>query len=113
GLKEPKDMQDLLSRAQCYINYEDKMLGERAEKNKNPPKKEERAKEDKGRKTPRGNYIGYTPLNAPRETILQECANTEFSDAGIRHPREIRENPRTYMTKFCRFHRSAGHDTED
>ncbi|MCI23327.1 hypothetical protein A2U01_0044506, partial [Trifolium medium] len=90
GLKEPKDMQDLLSRAQCYINYEEKMLGERAEKNKNPLKREENSKEDKGRKTPRGNYIGYTPLNASRETILQECANAEFVEVGIRPSREIR-----------------------
>ncbi|MCH83581.1 hypothetical protein A2U01_0004407 [Trifolium medium] len=62
---------------------------------------------------PERNYIGYTPLNTPHETILQECANAEFAEAGIRPPREIRENPRTDTTKFCRFHRSAGHDTED
>ncbi|MCI84785.1 hypothetical protein A2U01_0106063, partial [Trifolium medium] len=37
------------------------MLGEREEKNNNPPKRAEKSKEDKGRKTPRGNYIGYTP----------------------------------------------------
>ncbi|MCI17485.1 hypothetical protein A2U01_0038633, partial [Trifolium medium] len=68
---------------------------------------------DKGRKAPRGNYIGYTPLNTSRETILQECTNAEFAEAGICPPREIKENPRTYTTKFCRFHRSARHDTED
>ncbi|MCI58465.1 hypothetical protein A2U01_0079720, partial [Trifolium medium] len=57
GLKEPKDMQDLLSRAQRYINYEEKLLGERAEKNKNPSKREGKSKESGGRKTHRGNYI--------------------------------------------------------
>ncbi|MCI09366.1 hypothetical protein A2U01_0030452, partial [Trifolium medium] len=76
-------------------------------------KREEKNKEDRGRKTPRGNYIGYTPLNTSRETILQECANAEFAEAGVRPPRENRENPRTDTTNFCRFHRSAGHDTED
>ncbi|MCI16582.1 hypothetical protein A2U01_0037726, partial [Trifolium medium] len=110
GLKEPKYMQDLLSRAQCYINYEEKMLEERVEKNKNPPKGERKDKEDRRRKTPRGNYIDYTSLNASRETLLQEWANAEFAEAEIRPPREIRENPRTDTTKLCRFHRSAGHD---
>ncbi|MCI30990.1 hypothetical protein A2U01_0052201, partial [Trifolium medium] len=89
------------------------MLVERADKNKNPSKREEKNKEDRGWKTLRGNYIGYTPLNTSRETILQECANAEFAEAGIRPPREIWENPRMDTTKFCRFHRSAGHDTED
>ncbi|MCI12178.1 hypothetical protein A2U01_0033281, partial [Trifolium medium] len=76
-------------------------------------KREEKNKEDRGRKTPRGNYIGYTPLNTSRETILQECANVEFAEVGVRPPREIRENPRTDTTKFYKFHCSAGHDTED
>ncbi|MCI55286.1 hypothetical protein A2U01_0076536, partial [Trifolium medium] len=83
------------------------MLGERAEKNKNPSKREEKNKEDRGQKTPRGNYIGYTPLNTSRKTILQECANAEFAEVGVRPPREIRENSRTDTTKFCRFHCSA------
>ncbi|MCI78608.1 hypothetical protein A2U01_0099879, partial [Trifolium medium] len=44
-------MQDLLSRAQRYINYKEKMLGERAEKYKNPSKREGKSKEGGGRKT--------------------------------------------------------------
>jgi hypothetical protein len=71
GLKEPKDMHDLLFRAQCYINYEEKMLRERVDKNKNPPKKEDKGKEERGRKTPRGNYIGYTPCMVSQILIGQ------------------------------------------
>ncbi|MCI84368.1 hypothetical protein A2U01_0105646, partial [Trifolium medium] len=43
SLKEPRDMQDLLSRAQNYINYEEKMLGEKPDKAKTQPRKDERA----------------------------------------------------------------------
>jgi hypothetical protein len=47
-----------------------------------------------------------------REKILQECLNTEFADAGIHPPKEIRETSRTEKSKFCRYHKSAGPDTE-
>ncbi|MCH87871.1 hypothetical protein A2U01_0008752 [Trifolium medium] len=113
GLKEPRDMQDLLSHAHNYINYEEKMLGEKVKKTKIPPKKDERAREERGRRGPRGGYPEYTILNTPREKILQDCLNTKFADAGIRPPREIRENSRKDKSKFCRYHKSAGHDTED
>jgi hypothetical protein len=49
-LKEPQDMQDLLSRAQNYINYEENMMGEKAEKVNAPPGKNERAREELGRR---------------------------------------------------------------
>ncbi|MCI02903.1 hypothetical protein A2U01_0023937, partial [Trifolium medium] len=61
----------------------------------------------------RGGYPEYTPLNTSREKILHDCLNAEFADAGIRPPREIRENSRTDKSKFCRYHKSVGHDTED
>jgi hypothetical protein len=38
GLNEPWDMQDLLSRAHNYINYKEKIAGERQEKSKLPQK---------------------------------------------------------------------------
>jgi hypothetical protein len=52
GLKEPRDMHDLLSRAQGYINYEEKMAGEKEEKAKTPPplRKDERARENRNRR---------------------------------------------------------------
>ncbi|MCI75775.1 hypothetical protein A2U01_0097044, partial [Trifolium medium] len=56
-----------------YINYEEKMLGEKPEKSKIPPKKDERAREERGRRIPRGGYPEYTLLNTSREKILQDC----------------------------------------
>ncbi|MCI79834.1 hypothetical protein A2U01_0101105, partial [Trifolium medium] len=56
-------MQDLLSRAQNYINYEDKMLREKSDKAKTQPRKDKRAREERGSRIPRGGYPEYTPLN--------------------------------------------------
>ncbi|WJX73952.1 hypothetical protein P8452_57671 [Trifolium repens] len=87
GLKEPPDVQDLLSGAQSYINYEEKMLGEKAERAKSLPKRDEMTKEEKGEKGQNGGYPEYIVLNTSREKILQKCLNSEFADAGIRIPR--------------------------
>ncbi|MCI13136.1 hypothetical protein A2U01_0034251, partial [Trifolium medium] len=57
GLKEPRDIQDLLSRAQNYINYEEKMIRERPDKAKTQPRKDKRTKEERGRRIPRGGYL--------------------------------------------------------
>ncbi|MCI60181.1 hypothetical protein A2U01_0081436, partial [Trifolium medium] len=59
------------------------MLGEKSEKAKIPPEKDERAREERGRRIPRGGYPEYIHLNTSREKILQDCFNIEFADAGI------------------------------
>jgi hypothetical protein len=51
-------MHDLLSCAQSYIKYEEKMLGD-----KTLPKKDERASEDRELRGPKGGYFEYAPLN--------------------------------------------------
>jgi hypothetical protein len=58
GIKEPRNMHDLLSCAQSYIKYEEKMLGD-----KTLPKKDERASEDRELRGPKGGYFEYAPLN--------------------------------------------------
>ncbi|MCI39165.1 hypothetical protein A2U01_0060396 [Trifolium medium] len=84
------------------------MLGEKPKKAKIPPKNDERAREERGQRTPRVGYNEYTPLNTPREKILQECINVEFADAGIHPPKELTESPRTEKSKFCKYHRRVG-----
>jgi hypothetical protein len=34
-------------------------------------------------------YSEHTPLNTPRDKIVQEYANTRFAEAEIRFPKEI------------------------
>ncbi|MCI20974.1 hypothetical protein A2U01_0042138, partial [Trifolium medium] len=69
---------DLLSHAQNYINYEEKMLGEKLEKAKILPKKDERAIEERGRRIPRTlqgrkySGIASTPNSLMSGSVLQE-----------------------------------------
>ncbi|MCH81447.1 hypothetical protein A2U01_0002234 [Trifolium medium] len=79
GLKEPKSMSELLTRAQPYLNYEEKLLADKVEKDKRFVKNSERG--EKVNKGTRGNYSESTPLNTTTETILQKCVNTEFVEA--------------------------------
>jgi hypothetical protein len=103
-------MQDLLSRAQNYINFEEKMLGEKTERVKALTRKKERSNEEKG---PKGGYLEYIVLNTSRERILKECFNSELDDAGIRYPKGIKENSRTDKGRFCKFHMSPRHDAKE
>ncbi|PNX61428.1 hypothetical protein L195_g060659, partial [Trifolium pratense] len=75
----------------------------------------ERGREDrvKESKPPRGKFTGYTPLNAPRERIFAEVSAADFKKAGIHFPRQQPLKANTDKTKFCRYHKSHGHVTED
>jgi hypothetical protein len=74
-------MQDLLSRAQNYINYEENMMGEKAEKVNAPPGKNERAREELGRRGLRRGYPEYTPLNTSRKKYYRK--NPELTKANF------------------------------
>ncbi|CAJ2663878.1 unnamed protein product [Trifolium pratense] len=75
----------------------------------------ERKREDKIResKPPRGKFTGYTPLNAPRERIFAEVSAADFKKAGIHFPKQLPVKSHTDKTKFCRYHKSHEHVTED
>jgi hypothetical protein len=64
-------------------------------------------------KAPPNKFTNYTPLNAPREQILAEVSAAEFKKHGIRYPKQIPTKPGVDKGKYCRFHRSYGHVTED
>ena len=77
--------------------------------------------EDKRRKTlrlPRAKgsarrFTEYTPLTTPRERILAEYANAEFKDGGVRRPKPTPLKPGVDRSKYCQYHQSYGHITED
>ena len=48
-----------------------------------------------------------------RERILSECANSELKQVGVGFPRKTSSKPGTDKRKYCRFHKSHNHDTED
>ncbi|CAJ2662096.1 unnamed protein product [Trifolium pratense] len=71
---------------------------------------EERIKDSK---PPRGKFTTYTPLNASRDRIFAEVSAADLKKAGIHFPRQQPMKANTDRTKFCRYHKSHGHVTED
>ncbi|PNX90373.1 hypothetical protein L195_g046497, partial [Trifolium pratense] len=129
GIEEPKTLDAFFEKAQKYIAYEEKQKAidlrrpKGYEKSKNHEKDEvgtsrrgnEKGREDriKESKPPRGKFTGYTPPNAPRERIFAEVSAADFKKVGIHFPRQQPLKANTDRTKFCRYHKSHGHVTED
>ncbi|GAU26664.1 hypothetical protein TSUD_314410 [Trifolium subterraneum] len=70
---------------------------------------------DKSRE-PRGppsQFTNYTPLLVPREIVLAECAASNFKNAGIRFPKSTPFKPGQDRSRYCAYHKSYGHLTED
>ncbi|XP_014521978.1 uncharacterized protein LOC106778519 [Vigna radiata var. radiata] len=62
------------------------------------------------REGPRGpTFPQYTPLNAPRNRILQEALSTQILPALAKRPTP----PGADLSKHCLYHQNSGHDTED
>ncbi|GAU50692.1 hypothetical protein TSUD_410480 [Trifolium subterraneum] len=95
GILEVQTLDAFFELAQRYIKYEDK----------------QKASEVRRPKTFEFTY--HTPLNAPRDRILSEISNAEFKSAGIRFPKQLPAKPNVDKKKFCRFHKSYGHVTDD
>ncbi|MCI63188.1 hypothetical protein A2U01_0084445, partial [Trifolium medium] len=75
-----------------YIAYEEKQVAAEVRRSKSeeeagpsrrgPDKRKER-QSPKHSKPPPSKFTGYTPLNAPRERILDELSSADFKKAGI------------------------------
>ncbi|GAU25742.1 hypothetical protein TSUD_216730 [Trifolium subterraneum] len=64
-------------------------------------------------KPPKSQFTYHTPLDAPRDRILSEISSAEFKSAGIRFPKQLPAKPNVDKKKFCRFHKSYVHVTDD
>ncbi|CAJ2652721.1 unnamed protein product [Trifolium pratense] len=129
GIEEPKTLDAFFEKAKKYIAYEEKQRAidltrpKSQEKTRNHEKDEagtsrrgnEKQKEEriKDSKPPRGKFTTYTPLNASRDRIFAEVSAADFKKAGIHFPRQQPMKANTDRTKFCRYHKSHGHVTED
>ncbi|XP_058759628.1 uncharacterized protein LOC131632930 [Vicia villosa] len=128
-IETPATMDEFFLKAQAYIQYEEKEAthavcnSRQEETSKNGRQDDSRQgtdkkKDDKGRdpkdyKAPAGKFREYTPLNASRERILNECANAEFQTGKVRFPKTMPARPNVDKSKHCRFHKGHGHNTED
>ncbi|GAU26121.1 hypothetical protein TSUD_225840 [Trifolium subterraneum] len=124
GILEVETLDAFFELAQQYIKYEDKQKASEVRRPKNfevggpSSQREERRGDEKKReggkvreaKPPKSQFTYHTPLNAPRDRILSEISNAEFKSAGIRFPKQLPAKPNVDKKKFCRFHKSYGHE---
>ncbi|GAU48076.1 hypothetical protein TSUD_81360 [Trifolium subterraneum] len=127
GILEVQTLDAFFELAQRYIKYEDKQKASEVRRPKTfevggpSSQREERRGDEKRReggkvreaKPPKSQFTYHTPLNAPRDKILSEISNAEFKSAGIRFPKQLPAKPNVDKKKFCRFHKSYGHVTDD
>ncbi|XP_058759563.1 uncharacterized protein LOC131632862 [Vicia villosa] len=76
-------------------------------------RKDDRSHDAKERRGPAGRFNDYTPLNASREKILAECKSTKFKNSCIRPPKSNPARTGTDKSKYCKYHKSHGHLTEE
>ncbi|GAU40562.1 hypothetical protein TSUD_35790 [Trifolium subterraneum] len=127
GILEVQTLDAFFELAQRYIKYEDKQKASEVRRPKTfevggpSSQREERRGDEKKReggkvreaKPLKSQFTYHTPLNAHRDRILSEISNAEFKSAGIRFPKQLPAKPNVDKKKFCRFHKSYGHVTDD
>ncbi|XP_058784255.1 uncharacterized protein LOC131659027 [Vicia villosa] len=129
GIETPVTLDEFFLKAQAYIQYEEKEAAHVVRNSRNKEsgknarqdesrrgtdkKKEDKTRDPRDSKAPAGKFREYTPLNASRERILNECANAEFQTGKVRFPKSLPARPNMDKSKFCRFHKGHGHNTED
>ncbi|GAU52032.1 hypothetical protein TSUD_418620, partial [Trifolium subterraneum] len=129
AIEKPTTWDEILHKAQAYMQFEEETMADamrhpRAEDNR-PPREQgnkngdrrngDRRGRDRSRE-PRGppsQFTNYTPLLVPREIVLAECAASDFKNAGIRFPKSTPFKPGQDRSRYCAYHKSYGHLTED
>ncbi|XP_058783212.1 uncharacterized protein LOC131657878 [Vicia villosa] len=125
-IEKSQSMDALLFKAQAYIAYKEKKAASaqeprdsgipRSSRFDEPPPRRggEKRKEDRSREAKDHKGASrYTPLNASRERKLAECKSIEFKDSGVRFPEPGATRPGIDKSKWCKYHKSYGHLTED
>ncbi|GAU41698.1 hypothetical protein TSUD_94190 [Trifolium subterraneum] len=129
AIEKPATWDEILYKAQAYMQFEEETMADamrysrtednhppREQGNKNGDKRNgDRRGRDKSRE-PRGppsQFTDYTPLLVPREIVLAECAASDFKTAGIRFPKSTPFKPGKDRSRYCAYHKSYGHLTED
>ncbi|GAU47643.1 hypothetical protein TSUD_238620 [Trifolium subterraneum] len=127
GIVEVQTLDAFFELAQRYIKWEDKQKASEVRRPRNfevggpSSQREERRGDEKKReggkvreaKPPKTHFTYHTPLNAPRDRILSEISSAEFKSVGIRFPKQLPAKPNVDKKKFCCFHKSYGHVTDD
>ncbi|KAL2224872.1 UNVERIFIED_CONTAM: hypothetical protein Sindi_3075800 [Sesamum indicum] len=117
----PIDVEQLMNLAQKYIDEEDmnamkdgewKMGLDRSKDHRHPIHVEDRRHKHDRNKEPvyQQRFGNYTPLNTTRAKALMVVEKTN----ALKWPKPTRYTPaKKFSSKYCRFHREKGHDTEE
>ncbi|KAL0403667.1 UNVERIFIED_CONTAM: hypothetical protein Sradi_2007500 [Sesamum radiatum] len=113
----PEDVEQLMKIAQKYIDEEEINAMKDGEWHRSRDRgrwkdnKEKYVRTEKGRESPyRPRFHKYTPLTTTRTKALMMVEKTNL----LQWPPHTRFTPaKRFSSKYCRFHREKGHDTED
>ncbi|XP_073125955.1 uncharacterized protein [Henckelia pumila] len=107
--RPPKNLEELLERAEKYIRVEESIEPHYLNKRKREEDKPDIRKRDEKR-TAQSPRLQNTPLNARLTDILVVAEKQGL----LRPPRPMQNNPKRQRSeKYCHFHKDKGHTTED
>ena len=124
--KEPQSMAELVHSAQNFMNAKDAIIAKKRKRYErmkgNPsrqseqgprPKKgrtEERKDRDTKKSSPSSRNQQCTSLNVPLEQVLMQIKD----NPSLKWSEKMKGNPnKRNRSKYCRFHRDHGHDTDE
>ncbi|XP_045810472.1 uncharacterized protein LOC123904916 [Trifolium pratense] len=143
GIEKPPTWDDLLLKAQKYIEYEEVQAADVARLarlgSSHPARESSHRSDDRGgdrgndrggdrggergrdrrrgeRRESRGppsTFSTYTPLVKSRGEIFAEVHISEFNRAGVKQPKPTPLKPGQDKNRYCRYHKSYGHRTDD
>ncbi|XP_017431886.1 uncharacterized protein LOC108339258 [Vigna angularis] len=115
----PKTMEELRERAADEIRVEEMKLSYKKESQELRSEKADGGKPGNSRGKPGGGrqkeprrgprFQQYTPLNAPREKILQEALSADLLPEPVKRPTPSGADE----SKHCAYHKNMGHTTEE
>ena len=118
-------MAELIHSAQSFMNAEDAIIAKKKKKGEqlengyihhpeqgSHPKRakvgEKRNRNGKKAGSSSGRYSNYTPLNTPLDQVLMQIKD----DPSLKWLERMKGDPsKRNKSKYCRFHRDHGHDT--
>ncbi|XP_077251921.1 uncharacterized protein LOC143891169 [Tasmannia lanceolata] len=113
--RNPHSLADLMAGAEEYISVEEMLAAIDSNRmitseEKNHTKQRRDDKASRRERTPQRREENYTPLNTSRRHILAAIKGEEF----VRWPtRMISKGNKRDKSKYCRFHKDHGHDTDE
>ncbi|XP_058733383.1 uncharacterized protein LOC131604992 [Vicia villosa] len=130
SIETPANLDAFFLKALAYIQYKENEAAHTSRDSKNKEntksarqeegsrrgankKREDKTRDAQDYKGPPGKFRDYTPLSASREHILTECVNSKFKTIEVCFPKQLPAQPSREKSKFYRFHKSHGHNTED